>query len=295
VRGRSRTIKPELYDDERLADLELKTGLPLFRIFTGLWCFADREGRFEWSPRSLRGKIHPCWDGDFGAALESLASASYIIRYTVNGKDYGYVRTFKEHQPIHPREPRSLLPGPSEHARQPFPGKSGIVPGGSADIHECLDVEALVEAEVEVEVEVDRTRAKAARPRAGTGATAFHRERRVALPEPDQTDPPSYTRIPATWKPSEALYGEASLAGVPREALDEDVTYWRSRKLGGEVLDIDQFFRSHFARLRKRHETESFKRAGSAPDDRLREQVSRVEMLRAQEAEEERRAAGGGS
>jgi hypothetical protein len=125
VRGRSRTIKPEIFDDEVLADLELKTGLPLFRVFAGLWCFADREGRFEWAPRSLRGSIHPCWDGDMGAALEALASRSYIVRYTVSGRDYGYIRSFKRHQHVHQKEQQSLLPDPSEHGSAELP----VIPG----------------------------------------------------------------------------------------------------------------------------------------------------------------------
>jgi hypothetical protein len=73
------------------------------------------------------------------------------------------------------------------------------------------------------------------------------------------TEPPTHTRIPPTWKPSTELYGEALMAGVTGAALDEDVTDWRARKLGGEFHDIDGFFRSHFPRLRKKSETDAFK------------------------------------
>lgn len=97
-------------------------------------------------------------------------------------------------------------------------------------------------------------------------ATPFHGA------EPAQTDPPTHVRIPDDWVVSEAFYGEALAAGVTRPYLDEDVTYWRGRKLGGEWFSIEQFFRSHFPRLKKRRETEEFqamqardgpKRAGS--------------------------------
>lgn len=126
MRARTRTIKPEIFSDEVLGDLELATGLPLFRLFVGLWCYSDREGRFEWSLRALRGFILPCWDGDMGAALDALASKSYIVRYTVNGKDYGYVRTFVRHQQIHKNEAPSILPSPEAHGVElPLPVITG--------------------------------------------------------------------------------------------------------------------------------------------------------------------------
>lgn len=278
-------MKPEIYDDEVLADLELKTGLPLFRIFTGLWCFADREGRFEWAPRSLRGKIHPCWDGDFAAALEVLASKMYIVRYTVNGKDYGYVRTFKEHQPIHPREPRSTLPGPSEHASQPFPGKSGTRRGESAGINESLEAHALVEAEVEVEVEVDPTRAE-------PGATALHRERK---PPPSGSRPGRVYTMPSEEPPLEYL-DSALMAGVSREqAASTWAHYWAAGLPERGVEKLHPFLvKSAKERANAHAKVPGARRARSDADDRLQAQLDRVEMLRAEEAEEERRAAGGG-
>jgi hypothetical protein len=134
MRGRTRTIKPEIFSDEILGDLEQDTGLPVFRAFVGLWCVADREGRFEWSPRALRGSILPCWNGDMRAVLEALASKLYIVRYTVGGKDYGYIRTFNKHQPIHKNEAPSVLPNPEAHGVAEFQGitgNSGDQTGGS--------------------------------------------------------------------------------------------------------------------------------------------------------------------
>lgn len=131
MRGRTRTIKPELFADEQLGDLEATTGLPIFRAFVGLLVFADREGRFRWAPRALKGAIAPCWEGDFAKALEALASRSFIVRYTVNGEDFGYVRNFHKHQTVHPKEAPSTLPPPETHGvtaptlTPPVPGNSG--------------------------------------------------------------------------------------------------------------------------------------------------------------------------
>lgn len=295
-------MKPEIYDDEVLADLELKTDLPLFRIFTGLWCFADREGRFEWAPRSLRGKIHPCWDGDFGAALEALASKSYIVRYTVDGKDYGYVRTFKTHQPIHPREPRSTLPGPSEHASQPFPGQSGTSRGESGGILESLEAHALVEAEVEVSKSGTRAR---------SDATPLHRDhsldtdsrhgkapgrrfRGQAAPEGHGQTParPGRVYTMPSEEPDPAYLDDAVIAGVSRERAAATWTHYWTVGLPERGVEKLHPFLVKSAKERATSITKVSGRRGD-PDDRLQQQADRVEMLREQERQEEALGRGG--
>lgn len=112
MRGRIRTIKPEAHLDEILWDLEQETGLPIFRAFTGLWTQADREGRFEWRPRALKSCVLPYWDGDFSRVLDALATRGFVVRYEVDGREYGVVRNFKKHQVINHREQESVLPPP---------------------------------------------------------------------------------------------------------------------------------------------------------------------------------------
>jgi hypothetical protein len=80
-----------------------------------------------------------------------------------------------------------------------------------------------------------------------------------------ESESTTHRRIPKTWKPSEAFYGEALSLGVTRSVLDDDVTYWRARDLGGEFHDFEEFFRSHFSRLRKHRETEQFKDQSRVP------------------------------
>ncbi len=110
--GRIRTVKPEIFSDEKLWDLSLETGLPLLQAFQGLWCYADREGRFEWRPRALKTLILPYWGGDFALALQALEAGRYIVRYVVDGREYGYVRNFAKHQRVNVREQGSDLPAP---------------------------------------------------------------------------------------------------------------------------------------------------------------------------------------
>lgn len=114
MRPRIRTIKPEALKHDDLWDLELETGLPIFRAFVGLWCMSDREGRFDWRPRMLKPDILPHWDGDFSRVLDALVTRGFIVRYSVDGKEYGWVPSFKEHQVINNREEPSRLPPPPE-------------------------------------------------------------------------------------------------------------------------------------------------------------------------------------
>lgn len=116
MRPRIRTIKPEAFLDEDLWDAEDKTGLPLFRGFSGLWCHADREGRLEWRPRALKAGILPYWEGDFGDILDALEAAGFIEAYTVNGRKYGRIPSFSNHQSINNREEESRLPAPEADA-----------------------------------------------------------------------------------------------------------------------------------------------------------------------------------
>lgn len=112
--ARIRTMKPEVHLDEELWDLEVETGLPIFRAFTGLWNHADREGRFEWRPRKLKAGILPYWDGDFSRVLHALTTRGFVGRYTCDGREYGVVRTFTRHQVINNREGQSEIPSPPD-------------------------------------------------------------------------------------------------------------------------------------------------------------------------------------
>src|SRR5574342_466071 len=114
MRGRIRTIKPEALSDEDLWDAEQDTCLPLFRAFVGLWCFADREGRFEWRPRALKAGVLPFWEGDFSRVLDALTTRGFLVRYACGTREYGLVRTFSKHQVINAREAPSDIPGPED-------------------------------------------------------------------------------------------------------------------------------------------------------------------------------------
>ena len=109
---RIRTIKPEFFHHEAIFELEKSTNLPLRLAYIGLWCVADREGRFKWEPRRLGVQILP-YDGvDFSRVLDALTTRAFIVKYAVNDVCFGVIPSFTTHQVINNRESASVLPEP---------------------------------------------------------------------------------------------------------------------------------------------------------------------------------------
>jgi len=125
---RRRILNPGFFDNEELGALE-----PFARIlFAGLWCYADREGRFKWQPTLIHSKIFP-WDDtgcDTAILLESLRVSSLVVRYNVNGNEYGWIPTFLDYQTPHRREMASKIPAYEEGEPRADPGTD---PGQSRD------------------------------------------------------------------------------------------------------------------------------------------------------------------
>jgi hypothetical protein len=114
MRARIRSVKPEILSDEKLWDLGVESGLPVFQAFQGLWMYADREGRFEWRPRALGPLILPFWQGDFSRVLDALESRGFLRFYRVGSRDYGVVTNFLRHQVPNNKESASVIPEPPE-------------------------------------------------------------------------------------------------------------------------------------------------------------------------------------
>jgi hypothetical protein len=110
--GRIRSIKPEFFKHEELFNAEDETGLPLRVAFSGLWTLADREGRFKWKPTQIKLDVLPYDKVDMTTVLDALAVYGFIVKYSSDGKDFGFIPSFKEHQVINHRESPSVIPPP---------------------------------------------------------------------------------------------------------------------------------------------------------------------------------------
>ena len=109
---RIRTIKPEFFHHEGLFEAEADTKLPLRVAFAGLWCIADREGRFKWEPRRIGVQVLP-YDGvDFSRVLDALTTRAFVLKYRVGDACFGWIPSFLKHQVINNRESESILPDP---------------------------------------------------------------------------------------------------------------------------------------------------------------------------------------
>ena len=109
-------------------------------VFTGLWCMADKAGRFEWDPDILHLDIVPFIPFDMSKTLELLRAKGFIAKYTVAGRDYGVILSFSKHQRItgkeHDAPPRYPEPPPQEpplfpkeETSEEHPGNVGETPG----------------------------------------------------------------------------------------------------------------------------------------------------------------------
>jgi hypothetical protein len=110
--ARIRTIKPEFFTSS-----DVVTRSPLARLlYIGLWCEADREGRFEWKPKTLKLRYLPGDPCDIDMLANELVDVGMLAIYEVDGVLYAEIPGFKKHQVINNRESPSLIPARVGHA-----------------------------------------------------------------------------------------------------------------------------------------------------------------------------------
>lgn len=126
--ARIRTIKPEFFRHEGLQDLEAANpGAYTMLVFAGLWGHCDKAGTFEWKPRVLKLDILPFLSFDMAATLNLLEEAGLIVRFEVEGKLYGKIPSFADHQRISGKEAESPVK---------YPGSTGEAPGKHMGLQE---------------------------------------------------------------------------------------------------------------------------------------------------------------
>ena len=127
---RARNLKPGFFKNEELSNLPFEARL----LFQGLWCLADREGRFEWRPKRIRAEIFPYDNVDIEDLLCKLRSCNVITCYDIDGTEYGLVVNFKQHQNPHNHEAASKIPAPKCEEKKP-------------SINQCHDIDDTLRGE----------------------------------------------------------------------------------------------------------------------------------------------------
>lgn len=242
------------------------TGHPILQGFAGLWCYADREGRFEWRPMALQALILPYWRGSFGQILDALEGGGFIRRYAVDGRDYGLVVNFKKHQAVNAREPASTLPEP---------------PPDTARARTCTHVGKGMEGNGNGrEGEGNAARGATLPPVLVELAEAEERLRDnvsgVSTQHQGQTIPATYHTLDG-WEMSAELRAAAIMAGVPD--IDERVASARTLRLAAPhgTTDRDKWVRAQFPKWKRwREEAQAKQSYGRAPADAPKPKPPRV-------------------
>ncbi len=123
---RIRNIKPQFWIDENLGKISREARL----LYIGLWNLSDDTGVFEWRPDRIRVQLFP-YDTDINSStieqwLNSLQDTGDIIAFTYNNNQYGYIKSFKEHQVINKPSKYTFAPIP-EHIIQEDYSSSVVV------------------------------------------------------------------------------------------------------------------------------------------------------------------------
>lgn len=111
--ARIRTVKPEFWTDETLAELPRDVRL----LFLGLLNHVDDEGRCVDNEKLVKAAVFPL-DDDVDSTtvrrwLDELSSTRRVVLYEVAGRRYLQVANFKKHQKID-RPKDSILPSPQD-------------------------------------------------------------------------------------------------------------------------------------------------------------------------------------
>jgi hypothetical protein len=103
---RIRTIKPDFFTDEDVAELA-----PLVRLlFIAMWTLADKAGRLKDKPSTIKARCLPFDKLDVDDALLQLEGGRFIQRYEVESIPYIQIRTWNDHQRPHHTEKPSVIP-----------------------------------------------------------------------------------------------------------------------------------------------------------------------------------------
>lgn len=106
--ARSRIVKPEFFDDEKLARVSRDCRL----TFVGLWTLSDDYGIVKGHPIWLRNHIYPYDDispDEFEMWINSLANEGFLKPLAYHNELFYLIKNFSKHQKVdHPSKARNI-------------------------------------------------------------------------------------------------------------------------------------------------------------------------------------------
>lgn len=122
--ARIRTIKPQFWEDEKVARLSPQARL----LFLGTWNFADDAGIIKWHPQYIRSRIFPYDDlplDEIQNLQTEVVQSGFLSIYSFNDEDYAVVLNFRKHQQIN-RPQKSTFPLPPDEIIKHLEQQSGM-------------------------------------------------------------------------------------------------------------------------------------------------------------------------
>lgn len=113
--ARIRSIKPEFWDDRKLAR---RTSRDSRLLYIALWNMADEHARLNGDPRWIRGQAFP-YESDLdddavAAMLVELQDADVVVAYEVDDDPYLFLPNLAKHQRLEPGKVASKIPAPPQ-------------------------------------------------------------------------------------------------------------------------------------------------------------------------------------
>ena len=106
---RIRTIKPQFWQDEELAEISVEACL----LAVGLLNFADDDGYFRFIPKLIESTVFPLRELSLSihGMLTELSDIGFIsVHDGSDGKKYGRVNSFLKHQRVNRPSPSEIAP-----------------------------------------------------------------------------------------------------------------------------------------------------------------------------------------
>lgn len=210
---RSRLIKPDFWEDEKLAEVSRDARL----VFIGLWTHSDDYGVVKGHATLLKSRIFPYDEikkGDFEKWLGELEGIKVILPFTHNGDKFYFIKHFNDHQRVD-KPSKSNYPSPPKNILEILASDSR----DSSETFESNSRDSSDEEEVEVEEKLNRSR----RGR-GSSATPKLSE---SIREWSEYVKKTFDEIMTdeNWiSKQEAKYPLVDI----RKTIDEELSYWSS-------------------------------------------------------------------
>lgn len=107
--ARIRTIKPEFWEDEKIALLPM----PCRLFFIGCWNYADDFGVIKGNAVLLKSQIFPYDEtlrvSELKKWIDALVDARFLVPISHKGESYYFIRTFRTHQILDKRFEKSYI------------------------------------------------------------------------------------------------------------------------------------------------------------------------------------------